>query len=201
MKINAALAADLALLTDALNDPDVDLAGLLQLMASDTRRGVPSYLGLSLTVVLSDVQLMRFTALEDEAASAEVLSSLLLRLPRALGAGDAPGIALVLYASKAGAFVDLAADIAWLTDRPLSSFVLDAHLGVPDWRGDLGALRAASMVNQAIGMLIAFGYTPSAAERELNARANAAGIDNVAAARRILELPHGVAPEPESDPA
>jgi hypothetical protein len=198
LKINAALAADLTLLNGVLNDPDVDLADLLRLMASDTRLAVPSYLGLSLTV-LSDGQLMGFTALEDEAESTEVLSSLLLRLPGAPRAAGEPSVALVLYAARPGAFVDLAADVAWLTDRPLSSVVLDRHLAVPDGQGDLDAVRTASVVNQAIGVLIAFGYTPAAAERELNARASA-GIDQVAVARLILDLPHGVAPKPEPDP-
>jgi hypothetical protein len=48
-------------------------------------------------------------------------------------------------------------------------------------------------------VLIAFAYTPAIAERELNARASA-GIDQVAVAHLILDLPHGVAPKPEPDP-
>jgi hypothetical protein len=70
---------------------------------------------------------MGFTALECEART-DVLSSLLLPLPGAPRAAGEPSIALVLYAARPGAFVDLAADAAWLTDRPLSSFVLDGHL-------------------------------------------------------------------------
>ena len=41
-------------------------------------------------------------------------------------------MAIILYAGSPGTFVDLAADLAWLTARPLTDFVLDQHLTVPD---------------------------------------------------------------------
>ena len=64
-------------------------------------------------------------------------------LRRADRAGSAPGT-----------FVDLAADLAWLTARPLSDLVLDRHLPPPAERGAATSLFEASVINQAIGALI-----------------------------------------------
>lgn len=43
----------------------------------------------------------------------------------------ARGPSVILYAAKPGAFIDLAADLAWLTGRSLTDFVLDRHLILP----------------------------------------------------------------------
>ena len=46
MEISAALAADLGLLTDALNDPEIDIVAVLRLMARDLKSAVDSFAGL-----------------------------------------------------------------------------------------------------------------------------------------------------------
>jgi len=61
-----------------------------------------------------------------------------------------PAVVLVVYAGSPGTFVDLAADLAWLTARPLSDFFLDQHLPAP--AGDAATnLFEVSVINQAIG--------------------------------------------------
>jgi hypothetical protein len=186
--INAALAADLHLLNDALIDSGIDLGESVQLMARDAKLAIPSYLGLSLTIAIDGTK-TGFTALEDEADATEILSSVLLPLAGVLGTDSRPSVSVILYGARAGAFVDLAADLAWLTGRQLSEFVLDGHREVPAARDGLGTLRDASVINQAIGVLMAHGYTPEAAAHELDARARIAGTDRLAAANAVLATP------------
>jgi hypothetical protein len=128
----------------------------------------------------------RFTTLEDGPA-ADVRTSLWLTLP---GVGDgraSPWVVLILYAGTPGAFVDLTADLAWLTGRPPGDFVLDQHLSGPA-RPDTGTyLRTASVINQAIGVLIARGYTPEQAHRELDIQADSAITERHTIAQFILD--------------
>lgn len=185
MKIGAALAADLSILTAALDEPGADVLHTLRQLSVDAQAAVPTYLGLSVTVDGSDPP-FTFTTLED-ATAADVRTSLWLTLP---GVGDgraSPSVALILYAGTPGTFVDLTADLAWLTGRPASDFALDQHLSGPA-RPDTGThLRTASVINQAIGVLIGRGYTPERARRELDTQADGAGTDRHATARFILD--------------
>ncbi|HJZ27049.1 MAG TPA: hypothetical protein VJ370_12310, partial [Streptosporangiaceae bacterium] len=129
MKISAALAADLGILTAALDEPGADVLHSLHQLGVDAQAAVPTYLGLSVTVEGSDPP-FTFTTVEDGAAG-DVRTSLRLTLP---GVGDgraAPSVALILYAETPGTFVDLTADLAWLTGRPPSDFALDQHRSVP----------------------------------------------------------------------
>lgn len=105
-------------------------------------------------------------------------------------------MALVLYAGSPGAFVDLAADLAWLTARPLSDFVLDQHLTIPAGSDTGTQLSAASVINQAIGVLIGIGYTPRQADLRLDSQAAHAGTDRYAAAQLILATRTGGDVEP-----
>jgi hypothetical protein len=91
-----------------------------------------------------------------------------------------------LYAGSPGAFVDLAADLAWLTARPLSDFVLDQHLTIPTPSNTGTQLHAASIINQAMGVLMGRGHTPEQAHRQLDSQAADAGTDRHAAAQLIL---------------
>ena len=163
MKISAALAADLGILTAALDEPGADVLHSLHQLGVDAQAAVPTYLGLSVTVDGSDPP-FTFTIFEEGAADG-VRTSLRLTLP---GVGDgwaSPSVALILYAGTPGTFVDLTADLAWLTGRPPSDFALDQHLSVPAGSDAGTSLRAASVINQAIGVLIGRGYTPGLAHR------------------------------------
>ena len=184
MKIGAALAADLGILTAALDEPGADVLHTLHQFGVDAQAAVPTYLGLSVTVDGSDPPFM-FTTVEDGAAD-DVRSSLRLTLP---GVGDgwaSPSVALILYAGTPGTFVDLTADLAWLTGRPPSDFALDQHL-IPAGSDAGTYLRAASVINQAIGVLIGRGYTLQQAHRELDTQVDSAGIDRHTTAQFILD--------------
>jgi hypothetical protein len=97
--------------------------------------------------------------------------------------------ALILYAQRRGAFIDLAADLSWLIGRDPSEFVLDHHFTLPNHLDAPEGLTVASVINQAIGVLIAHGRTPEQAHRELGARAARGGLDRRNIASRILTNP------------
>jgi hypothetical protein len=185
VKITAALAADLGILTAALDEPGTDVAHSLRQLMADATAAIPTFLGLSVTVDGSD-PLFTFAAFVEDVGTGDVRTSLRLVLPGVGDAGLLPGVVLVLYAGSPGTFVDLAADLAWLTARPLSDFVLDRHLPAPAERGAATSLFEASIINQAIGALIGRGYTPEQAERHLTAEGDDAGISRHAAGLRIL---------------
>ncbi len=178
MRIPSALAADLALLTDALDVGTVDIASTVSLLTSDVAAAVSSYAGLSLRLSLSsgDVEL---TTLDDVDVVARILTS--LRVP-VTPATTGPSVVIVLYATRLGAFVDVAADLAWLTDRTLGDVGLDTDLGARIHAHPVTSLRSLSSVDQAIGVLVGRGHTAEEALVELEALAARAGSDRYAAA-------------------
>lgn len=187
MKIGAALAADLGILTAALDEPGADVLHSLHQLGVDAQAAVPTYLGLSVTVDGSDPP-FTFTTLEGGAAR-DVRTSLRLRLP-GVGVGDgqvSPSVTVILYAGTPGTFVDLSADLAWQTGRPPRDFALDQHLSLPAGSDAGTGLRAASVVNQAVGVLIGRGYTPPQAHRELDTHTVGAGTDRHTAAESVLD--------------
>jgi hypothetical protein len=93
---------------------------------------------------------------------------------------------VILYAATPGAFVDLAADLSWLAGLELDEFALDQHLNLPVDPETAGVGQAASLINQAIGVLVARGRTLGAASDELDARAADAGHGRYETATAIL---------------
>jgi hypothetical protein len=184
VKISAALAADLALLTDALDDPAADIEQTVHRLAADVGSAVHSYVGLTVATMGSEPA-MTFTVLADCTDVADVRASVMVPLPQSGGAAGDPGVQLILYATSPGAFVDLAADIAWLVGCKLSDIELDRHLIVADPDG-AGDVTADASVNQALGVLCGRGMTLREAERELDRRAVAGGTNRRAAAARVL---------------
>jgi hypothetical protein len=181
----AALAAELEILTAALDDPGTDVAHSLRWLALSAAAAVTSYLGLSVLVARSDPPLA-FTVLADGVTAGDAKTSLHVAVP---GLGERAGrlaVTVTLYAGAPGAFVDLAADLAWLTKSPVSDFTLDQHLAIPTGAVSGYPLRAASLVNQAIGVLIGRGYTPEQALGHLDAEADRARADRHVVAQRIL---------------
>jgi hypothetical protein len=187
VEFTTAVTADRASLTETLDDPDAVIADTLRQLAAQARLAVRSYLGLSVVITVSGQQI-NLTALDERSRPGDILASLLLPLPLARPDGDRgePLIALILYAARPGAFIDLAADLSWLTQRDLSEFALDEHLTPARDPDQASGLDAVSVINQAIGMLIARGHLPQDAERELAARATRARVDRHTAAGRIL---------------
>jgi hypothetical protein len=185
MTITAALAADLDVLTAALDEPGTDVADTLHRLAANAAFAIPTYLGLSVTVSGS-VPPFAFTSLNDGVVPGDVRTSLGLTLPSAGGAGARQAVTLVLYAGSPGTFVDLAADVAWLTTRPSTDFALDQHLQSLAEKIIATGLLEVSTINQAIGVLIGEGHTPEEAEEQLTSLTADAGISRHAVALRIL---------------
>lgn len=192
MEISAALAADLADLTTALEQPGTDLESVLRAFGADAHSAVRSYLGLTMTIFTESLP-FSFTVLEPLAREHAALASLLVPLPSLLPAEA--GSHLVLYASKAGAFTDLSADLGFALDVGLATLVLDQHLSPPHDDAATGLLELSS-VNQAIGILIGRGRTPEDARVELDRLASDAGGVVVAAQELIASLPLPPAVEP-----
>jgi hypothetical protein len=182
VKFTVLLAAELASLTAALDEPGSDIGRGLRLLAAAAAAAVSSYLGLSVVVTRSDSS-FTVALLEDGVTAGDIGTSIVLALPGAGDGQDLAAVAFVLYARAPGAFVDLAADVAWLTGRPLTDFALDEHLAVPD---AATALVEASVVNQAIGVLIGRGHTAQQAHQELDTQAAHRGTDPVTVARLLL---------------
>ena len=185
MKNTAAVAADLSILTAALDEPGTDIAHSLGQLAADAMAAIPTFLGLRVTVNGSDPP-FTFTTFVEGVGTGDVRTSLRVALPGVGDVGLLPAVVLVFYAGSPGTFVDLAADLAWLTARPLSGFLLDQHLPAPAERGAATSLFEASVINQAIGALIGQGYTPEQAEQHLTAESADAGIGRHAVGLRIL---------------
>ncbi len=181
--LTAALSAELTLLAEALDRPREDLVERLHQLVEDARSVADSYLGL--TLVIEGAAPFALTLLEQDAAAAQVQTSLLIPLG---GSDRAPAPShLVVYAGRSGAFVDLAADLSWLTGTSPSGFVLDQHLPPALLSGSDRTLRDTSAVNQAIGLLIGRGHDPEQARAELDALALAAGTDARTEALRLLD--------------
>lgn len=185
MEINAALAIELAILTEALDDPGEDVAENLLRLAGAVRTAVPSYLGLMMIIARIDAPVV-FTSFEDAAEDGAIRTSLMLPPDRVGHRGPTRGASLILFAAVPGAFVDLAADLSWMTGRRFTDIVLDQHLSVPVGQTATDTLRTQSVINQALGVLIGRGYTPERANRELDVRAADAGADRHRAAVLIL---------------
>jgi hypothetical protein len=184
MRIDAAMAAALAALTEALDQHGTDIAHSLHQLTHDAAAAISSYLGLSVVVSQSDPPLT-ITTLADGAAVADICTSLHMLL-RGMKPGQAP-VALILYAATPGAFVDLAADVTWLKASPMIEVTLDEHLLSATGRETATQLHAASDINQAIGVLIGRGYTPHEAHREIDTHAATNHTDRHSAARLILD--------------
>lgn len=170
------LAVDLALLTEAVNDPSLDLAASLRRLVAELSAAFPSLAGL--TVLLGGDTAYSITTLP---ARSTVRSSLLIPLR-----ATAPGTALVLFASSTRAFQAQLAEFARVSGTGSAALVVDRHLSAGSRSAMTRTVQAASWVNQAIGVLIGLGATPEAAWAALRATAAETGQDEVSAAIDIL---------------
>jgi hypothetical protein len=192
MVITASTVAALTVLTEALDDAGADIGHSLQLMAVCVAAAVPSYRGLSIDVAQSNPPL-HILAVADRIVTGDIRTSLQFTMPGQGEPSRLPPVSIILFADSAGAFVDLAADLAWLTARPPTEFVLDQHLTPLAQPTSEGHLLAATAINQAIGALIGRGYTPQQANTELSTQAANSSMDRPTAARRILaEITAGI---------
>lgn len=179
MDVPAALAADLGLLSAAIQDSGGGLEPGLRSLVKDLRRAVGSYLGLTMTIAV-DGNEISFTLSEPTEAATS------LRIPLPAVAGSPAGSALVLYAATPGAFVDLAADLAWTLALDPSALVLDEDLGMPVSSDGVIGLREHATINRAIGALMERGHSLHSARTELHRRAAPHSGNVPAVAQRIL---------------
>lgn len=177
------LAASLALLTAALDHPGLDVSAEVLALAAEARTVVQSYLGMTINVIGDSA--VTLSAIEESRKTTDIRTS--LRIPLLGNGTDGNGIELILYAYQPGAFVDLAADLTWLTGRQPEELRLDRHLQLASPFEGCETLVATSLINQAIGVMIGRGSTPAAAIRELDSFAASNAIARVDAASRILD--------------
>jgi hypothetical protein len=163
LDISAQLAADLAVLSQALDNDDLETT--VREFAAAAKLAVSSYLGLTVTVT-AGAHVVTINVAERAGAEHETATSLLISLTH-ITPTDAD-CALVLYAATPGAFVDLAADLAYALQVGSDVLVLDAHLTPSFDDSGIDALADLSHINQAIGILIDQGHTPASASTELH---------------------------------
>jgi hypothetical protein len=182
--ISTALSLDLQNLLRVLDHPDLDIEWSLRSLRHDLERVVPSFVGLSMTVVVEG-QPVTLTSVGDEAARAEVASS--LDVPLALTAGLAAGSGLVLYALAPGAFVELATELGHALGAEDGEMLLDRDLH-PDTRSGIVGVEELAMINRAIGVLIGRGRTADEARAYLRLKAAQANLRPYQVAAYLVSL-------------
>ena len=198
MRIPSSLAADLALLTDALDVPATDIEATVAALMSDAAAAVSSYVGLSVHVCSSHSQLELTTLESGQLASIRTSLRVPLMTRPPSPPDDSVRFVLVLYAAKVGALIDLAADLAWLTGHSPDELRLDEDIAEGVHLHPAESLRAQSAINQAIGVLIGQGRTPHQAHAELDLQATEAGLPRHAAAEAMLAALSAGAPTDNS---
>ncbi len=201
MDVSRSLSAQLSALTDALDDPGTDLSGILSVLIDDLTEAVPSFLGLQMTLKLHDRPFTLTTMADGDTEAARST----LQLPLDPLAGTGPGSTVLFYAAHPGAFKELAADAhqAWGLDGQVH---LDQHLRAwsspadddpPDPAPD--DLHRLSVVNRAVGILIARGDTPEQARDHLRRAAGQRRCTETAVAEGIVQSVLG-ADDPPTEP-
>jgi hypothetical protein len=178
------IVVDMALLTEALGEPGADIGVELLILAKHLRQAVPSFTALTVTIATSAGPFS--VTVPDTGTPAA--TSLSVQLP----SGPGETARLMLYAWTPGAFVDLAADLAYALGLELAAVTLDTDLHPEPATSTVTDL---STVNQAIGVLIDRGFTVEEADRHLQSGTSGHG-DVVGNARRVLASvsPAGAAP-------
>lgn len=187
MDLPASLITQLDSLTTALDDPGTDLRAILAVLSDDVTSAVPSYLGLTITMV-TDGDAVQLTAVA--VSKAAVNAS--LRLPLPLLAGSEAGSTIEFYAGVPGAFARMAHDVRQTYGLD-GEVVLDDHrTGPTNQTGTAVAMGVDdfTMVNRAVGVLIGKGRTPDEANNELHASAQRASISLPDAAQAVLRDLH-----------
>ncbi|MDP9092641.1 MAG: hypothetical protein M3N95_06780 [Actinomycetota bacterium] len=186
MELSDAVAADLAVLTAALDEPDDDLALLVLRLSDSCALAVKSYLGLSITLIVGDAP-VSFSVLQEFLEPSEVLTSVMFSLT-AVGEHTS-GSEVVLYGGTPGAFVDLAADLTYALGAGEDAVKLDQHLTPPDLAlGDAG-LAATSRQDQALGILLDQGLDLDEGLTELHRLAGLDAISVDTAAQELIDAP------------
>ncbi|MEO6604200.1 MAG: hypothetical protein ABIN55_01180 [Aeromicrobium sp.] len=191
MNVPSSLRADLMLLDDVLDGSASGIATTLMILIEEAESAVPSHLGLAVFVPLADGLLLEITTLENDRKIGQIGSSLRLGVHDDAQSGEGRAvIELLLLAGRSGAFVDLAADITWMTGRSVDDIRIDADLDYQPESIGTTSLASWSTVNQALGVLIGSGMTVDEAHAELDKLATATGMGrHLAAVELLAKLP------------
>jgi hypothetical protein len=109
-----------------------------------------------------------------------------LRVDDGTGAVLVGPVRVTFYATRPGAFTDLAADLAHAQGLDPDRLELDRDRP-PRTGSDMRGLERLSIIHRAVGVLIARGVDPEAAHAHLTADARAASEPLVDHARRVIE--------------
>jgi hypothetical protein len=200
----AAVLAHLQDLMASIGQGDHDLSETLASLTTALRSTAASYCGFQLTLVEGQwpVTLAAFSGASD----VPIRTS--LRLPLALVSRRVDhGSGAIFFASTRGAFNDLAADLSYAlggvhveqqtpaTDRRETktrvdgqrrAIELDADVPPVSRESGLTGLTELTVLNRAIGMLVALGHDIEQAHQLLRRDAAAAGVEPQVYAARIL---------------
>jgi len=174
-------------LRDALHQlaAAADLEGGLASLLADLRKASPSSVGLEVTTVVAgqDVRVAHFLP---GIRATDVASSLQVPLrAEPQGTSLSGPVRVTFYATRPGAFVDLAADLAHAQGLPLDRLELGETRPASTTAGVRG-LERVSVIHRAVGVLIAQGVHPDDAQARLAADAEAADLPLVDHARAVI---------------
>ena len=196
------LLASLRDLTIGIDGDELAVGELLAALIRELETSVSSYRGLHLTISQNGFPVV-LTAFPDGHDGALGTS---LRIPLALlNPGFTAESRIVFYAGIPGAFVDLAADLAFAlrsasTSEPVedsapSAIRLDAD-PPPGTRGfTLSGLTELSTIERAIGVMLGEGHHPDHAHATLSSDAARAGLEPHVWAASVLRRTRARRPE------
>lgn len=186
MSISRRVTQALAALSELTDQPGVDLPQTVSQLSRIVGHAVDSFCGLTVNTGTGP-GVLRFTVgPTGDVAPITSRARSSLRLGSALLSTGGPALEIVLFATRPGAFVDLAADIVWATEAP-HAVELDRHLGPVGRTDTVKDLAAASAIDRAIGALIGRGTPAARARAAIEERAEREGITTAEAAQRILQ--------------
>lgn len=188
--ITTALAENIRELSASLDQTSSQVEESLASLRRDLKLAVRSSVGLALTVVMDPDQQITLTSVDHFTDPSDITTS--LRLPMHWAAME-PGARIIFYAESPGAFVDLAADLSYSLRLAPGTIVLDEDTAAPVSASGLVGATESSIVNQAIGVLIARGYTPRTAGTHLLHQAGELRCDVHHAATHVLKSAGGSA--------
>jgi hypothetical protein len=181
VELSTALAAQLS----TLGSSAVELPDAVEELHGTLLAAVPSALGLSITVHISEIDLTLTTVSEG------VKPQTSLRVPLSMWADFEAGSEVVFYASTAGSLVDLAAELGWALGlnitwtSPAEDHVLVVDQHVTPVPG-LSSLDDLSAVNRAVGVLLSRGRSYDIAIEDLKRAATQANSSIGAAAKALM---------------
>ena len=192
LELPRSLLASLRDLTTDIGWDDPTVGEALRALVRELDKAVASYRGLQLTIVSngSPVVLTAFTDDHDDAPLTSLRVPLVL-----LDSRFAAGSRVVFYASTPGAFVDLAADLAYALGRTqevvenLAPPAIPIDADLPPLTRDCNLAGATELltIDRAVGVMIDHGHHPDRAHATLRSDAARAGMEPYAWAARILQ--------------